>query len=124
MSDVIQFKDHKPAPRKGMGYQPPPTSSNWLVEMAEGTRFLAKRKGDGGSLLTQFIVCTDPKAMPVVMLGESIDNVTGTFNWRVPELFSQDWDFHYTLEIMDKHGNSNKVQPGPVESHGNDPGSN
>jgi hypothetical protein len=124
MSEIIQLEAHR-RPRKGLGYEPPETDGNYLQNMAQGTRFLAKRKGDSGSLLSQFILCTDPLSMPVVCLGESQDGLSGSFTWRDPDLFCQDWKYYFTLEVTDvKNGNSNKIQPGAVESHGNDPGSN
>lgn len=124
MSNITNLQEVRSRPRKGMGYEPP-SGKPWLLDLKQGTRFLAKRRGDSGSLLTQFVVCTDPRAMPTVMLGESTDGMSGSFHWRDPDIFSQDWTFYYTLEVADmNNGNSNSILPGTMESHGYDPGSN
>lgn len=100
MNNVIDIAEAKTA-RKGMGYQPPPTKGNWLEDMVQGTRFLAKRKSDSGSRLTEFIIATDPKTIGMVLLGES-QGGGGAFFWHDPDLFCQDHKFYLILEVMDK----------------------
>lgn len=104
--NIVSFH---PQRRKGLGYEPP-GGSNWLSELQHGTRFLAKLKSDSGSRLTDFIVTTDPRTMFPVLLGENINSREATFSWRDPELFSQDWKFYITIEVVNPDGNSDKVQ--------------
>lgn len=113
MNNVINIQDaHKP--RKGMGYEPPPTKGNWLEDMVQGTRFLAKRKFDGGSKLTEFVVATDPKTIETVLLGESCNGM-GSFAWHDPDIFCQDHKFYLVLEVMDKKDDNNLL-PRPMAS--------
>lgn len=109
--NVLEFKL-----REGKDSGTPGT--NWLREMKNGTRFLAFRKGTMESMLHDFIVASDPKAMDAVLLGEN-HGIGGEFRFRDPDKFIREYDCFMILEVVElKDGNSNQVQEGTVEGDG------
>src|SRR5258705_13023823 len=106
-----------PFNRPQLGGKEPPGGSNWLSRMVPGTRFLAKRRGLAGSEVDDFIVSTDPKTMPVVLLAKNINGRDGVFAWHDPVIFCKDHTFYMTLEVIEpKDGNINKISTEPVAS--------
>lgn len=88
---------------------------NWLRNMKQGTRFLATRRSEGGSRLCDFVVASDPKAMPAVFIGEDINSPTGGFRFVDPDKFIKDYGFYMTLEVLEPpNGNNNQVQTSTV----------
>lgn len=118
--NVVQLSDH----RLGLHGKEPPEGEgkNWLGRMKHGTRFLAMKKSDHGSIVGDFVVLTDPATMPVVLLGEnSLDGKGNNIKpqWRDPEKFSADYRWYITLEVVEQnHGNINPVHTEPVASDG------
>lgn len=115
-----QFAEDNVLPflRKARGTEPPGEGKNWVSSFEHGTRFLAKKKHEGGSTLTDFVLMTDPKKMEgVILLGENINTREGFVSWRDPELFSNDYRFYKIIEILEpSNGNSDTIPTGPVAS--------
>lgn len=104
-----------PFTRAAHGGTGPPDApkGNWLRQLQQGTRFLARRKGTTGSALDDFVVATDPSKMEVVLLGEN-KNGTGLLGWHESALFSKEYKLVFTLEVI-KHDDDQQVHTGPVE---------
>jgi hypothetical protein len=99
------------------GKEPPGSGSNWVSKFEQGTRFLAKRKNEAGSRLSDFVLMTDPKTMNAVLLGENMNTRDGGIFWRDPEIFSHDYKFYLIIEILEpKDGNDHKISTEPVVS--------
>ena len=109
-SNVVPFV--RPSISDGSG------GGNWLRNMAHGTRFLARRNSMNDSKLCDFVVASDPRAMPAVFLGEEINSREGGFRFVDPDRFIRDYSFYMTLEILEPpNGNNNQIQPIPVVSN-------
>lgn len=101
----------------------PPRKGNWLSELTKGTRFLAS-KGSGEDL-TDYMVGTDPKAMPAVYLGYNLAGRDGGFKFVDPIKFCNNWNFHSIIrtdifkeEVDAANGNGIEVRTGTVEGDG------
>jgi hypothetical protein len=92
-----------------------PPGGNWLAELPKDTRFLASLNAGGGSTLGDFLIGTDPKQMPAVLLGFELAHRDGGFRWVDPVKFSRDYTFFMTVEI---NGHGPEVQDGRVEGDG------
>lgn len=90
------------------------TGTNWLRDIPQGTRFLARRKGYTGAELEDFVVATDPKTMEVVLLAKNVGGA-GVFCWYETEVFSKDYRWIFTLEVMD-NVNDKHIHSGSVGS--------
>lgn len=108
-TNVIPFA----RPAHGGSGPPDAPKGDWLRQLQQGTRFLARRKGTTGSALEDFVVATDPKKMEVVLLGQNRSGV-GELVWHESVLFSKDYKLIYTLEVI-KNDDNQLVHQGPVE---------
>lgn len=94
----------------------PSGGDNYLLNMKNGTRFLASRKALNDSVLHDFIVASDPKSMPAVFICENNGGV-GEFRFVDPHKFVRDYEFYMTLEVVEMpDGNSNQIPTGTVAS--------
>lgn len=94
------------------------STGNWLKDMVQGTRFLASQNAENSSDLVDFIVASDPKAMPAVYLGRNINSPDGGFKFYRPDKFVRDYTFWMTLEILERpDGNDNQIPAGELGSN-------
>lgn len=104
-----------PFTRAAHGGTGPPDApkGDWLRQLQQGTRFLARRKGTTGSALEDFVVATDPSKMEVVLLAEN-KNGTGLLSWHETALFSKEYKLVFTLEVI-KNDDTQQIHTGSVE---------
>lgn len=95
----------------------PPEAGNWLSNLPQGTRFLAFKKNIFSSFLEDFLVGTDPKQMPAVLLGYELSHREGGFKWCDPVKFSREYGFYMTIKT-ELNNDGNTVQDGRVVGNG------
>lgn len=105
-----------PEAKLALASKEPPKAGNWLSTLPQGTRFLAFRRNSFNSFLEDFLVGTDPKQMPAVLLGYELSHREGGFKWCDPVKFSQEYGFYMTIKT--ELNNDNTVQEGRVGGDG------
>lgn len=102
--------------RLRMAAKEPPNGGNWLSKLEKGTRFLASRRQTSEATLGDFLVASDPKAMPAIFLGFELSSQQGGFRFVDPVKFCQQYDYFMTIEV--EPNDSPDVQTGRVEGDG------
>lgn len=110
--NVIDFSEAKLA----LASKEPPEGGNWLSTLSLETRFLAYRKGTTNPFLEDFLVGTNPKEIPAVLLGFEVAPSTYGFKWCDPVKFSREYSFYMTIKAHKDDGI--EVQAGRVDSDG------
>jgi hypothetical protein len=113
MHDVINLKEVRDRRVRQASDSGGPTSNgNWLAQLASGTRFLAKKRSDPDSELSEFIV--GAKISDVVLLAKNL-GFGAESKWHIPELFSQNWKLYLVLENV--NGDPSQIQHRGLEGH-------
>lgn len=110
--NVVDFAVAKSKIQSGGGNPP----SNWLVNLKEGTRFLAQYRNNSNSLLMEFIIGMDPRLFKAVFLGYEQPQGFG-FRWHDPVRFCQEFAYFDTIKIETSNDGS-EVHEGTVEGDG------
>lgn len=100
--------------RQAIGGNPPTgPRGDWLAEMEEFSRFLARSKLVGGSELKDFFIAT--KMPGFCLLAFSIKGRDTIFEWHDTQQFSKDWKHYATLGVM--NADDTQVQPRGMEGN-------
>lgn len=112
---IINFEEA----RLKLAAKEPPQGGNWLSRLPFETRFLASRKNNSDSTLSDFLIASDPTKMPFVYLGYELNHPSGGFRFVDPIRFSRDYELFCTIDNKEQeNGNSTAVETGGVEGDG------
>jgi hypothetical protein len=99
----------------GSGPPEPPGGSNWLAGMAEGTRFVARRKASLDPECDDFIVSL--QFTDVVLLCKNVKGRDVVFEWYDTGMFSKQWQFYFIMERVIENGNDKQIHPRRLDEH-------
>lgn len=92
-----------------------PPKGPWLLDLPNGTRFLAHKNANPEADLMDFVVSSEP--LPAVYLGYNLAEQGGGWKFFDPVKFSKTFTLHTIIkEVQD--GNSPAVQTGGMASDG------
>lgn len=88
-------------------------SGDWLGGLEVGSRFLAKRVGEAGSEVDDYVVGGDNKG-GVVLLAKNISGM-GKFEWHDTALFSRTHRLYMVLEVI--NDDDKQIQSGRLDQY-------
>jgi hypothetical protein len=107
--------------RKATGGGGPPKAGDWLAQLPNGSRFLAREIGRPGSEIDDFVVTTPPTAIEgVVLLAKNVKGRDGVFEWHDTKMFSQNYKQYCILEVIE-YGGDQQVQQGRLDGDAEPP---
>lgn len=112
--NIISFDEA----RLALASKEPPSGGNWLSNLPVETRFLAFKKTEHTPFLEDFMVGTDPKQMPAVLLGYELAHPNGGWKWCDPVKFSRDYGYFMTIQTKVENNDGNSVPEGTVGGDG------
>lgn len=114
MEKVVYDLQEERQARTMRGGNGPPRGSggeDWLSNLSQGTRFLAKRKGTTESEVDEYVVGAKLPSIDDVFLIKNSQPYT-EMRWHDTKSFSRINELRYIIEVID--GNDQQVQPRPV----------
>lgn len=104
--------------RLALASKEPPEGGNWLSNLPFETRFLAYSKREPSPFLEDFLVATDPKKMPAVLVGYELAHKNGGFKWCDPVKFSRDYGLFMIIKTETEAHDGIEVQARRMDSDG------
>lgn len=112
-AEVINLEERRRVRQATGGNGPPAYGANWLAELPNGTRFIAKEKARPGSELDDFVITTPPNALgDIALLAKNIKGRDGVFEWHDPKLFSQNYKLYCVMEVLEINGSNQQIPEG------------
>jgi len=115
--NIIDLEERRRIRQATGGGRPPEGGSNWLTDLPNGTRFLAKETGRPGSELDDFVITTPPTSLEAVLLARNIKGRDGVFEWHDPQLFVKNWKLKCILEVVKFDGGDQSIQSERLVGH-------
>lgn len=114
MEKVVYDLQEERQARTMRGGNGPPRGSggeDWLSNLSQGTRFLAKRKGTTESEVDEYVVGAKLPSIDDVFLIKNSQPYT-EMRWHDTKSFSRINELRYIIEVID--GNDKQVRSGPM----------